>query len=450
MRAVFTGALVVLLALSWVAWRLQQPEDLGGRQPLVWVSDDNPARREQIALFNQLNPRYQLRLDPGNTGMEKVIVQSLAGVGPDLFDCYDGFQLSAYVRSGIARDVTEDLKRAGIDPLKEVWPAVYPNFIHEGRAYGFPTNAAVNAIWFNKAIFEQEGIPYPTGPWTWDEVIALAKRLTKRRPDGRPERFGLLADWGNNWTQFIIQWGGRIYSEDGTRCVIDSPEAIAGLQFLHDLVYVHHVMPSPVEEAAMAAQGGWGSGAIKHFQGGKGAMALGGRWWLCTLRDVEGLRLGAVACPGGPRNVYRGYGRATLVNAKSKHPEGCIEFLKYEASRAYNELINHQADALAPVIRFSYTDLFLHDPAYPQEDFNAVWRDVMERGVPDEICPFINGQRASRILNKQLDLVRNDQKSAKEALTTAAAEINAEIERTIAEDPVLRMRYQRLQREGGR
>ena len=46
--------------------------------------------------------------------------------------------------------------------------------------------------------------------------------------------------------QFILQWGGRIYSEDGTRCVVDSPEAVAGVQYLHDLIYRHHVMPGPV------------------------------------------------------------------------------------------------------------------------------------------------------------------------------------------------------------
>ena len=94
MKLLFAGTFVALVLLSMAAWRMQ-PEALAkGKTPLVWVSDDNPARRDQIALFNRLYPRYQLRLDPGNSGMEKVIVQSLGGVGPDLFDCYDGFQLS--------------------------------------------------------------------------------------------------------------------------------------------------------------------------------------------------------------------------------------------------------------------------------------------------------------------------------------------------------------------
>ena len=109
-----------------------------------------------------------------------------------------------------------------------------------------------------------------------------------------------------------------------------------------------------------------------------------------------------------------------------------LAFLKYEASAPYNELVNHQADALAPVIRFCETPQYLHDPDYPQEDFNAVWRDVMRYAVPDQVSHYINGQRAQRILDKQLDLVKNNQKSAAAALTSAARQINAEIRATVA------------------
>src|SRR5438477_205509 len=115
MRSLFLILFAALVGLSLVAWKLQPPPAPAGKTSLIWVSDDNPTRREQIRLFNRLHPADDLRLDPTNSGMEKVIVQSLAGVGPELFDCYSGFQLSAYVKSGIAWDVTDGLARAGID-----------------------------------------------------------------------------------------------------------------------------------------------------------------------------------------------------------------------------------------------------------------------------------------------------------------------------------------------
>ncbi|MFP4057324.1 MAG: ABC transporter substrate-binding protein [Candidatus Brocadiia bacterium] len=443
MKQVFGGGLVALVLMSLAAWGLQPRLAEEGKTPLVWVSDDNPARREQIALFNRLHPQYHLGLDPTNRDMAKVIVQCIGGVGPDLFDCYDVFQLSAFVRSGIAWDVTEELEAAGIDVRRDFWKVGLPLMVYEGRVYGVLNNASVNAIWFNKDIFDEHGIPYPEGPWTWEEFIPLAKQLTVYRPDGRIKHFGFMFAWWN-WRHFLVQWGGRVYTEDGTRCVLDSPEAIAAIQFMQDLIYKHHVAPTPAEEAATPIQGGWGSGDIKFLGAGKTAMALGGRWWLCNLRKYEGLRLGAVESPHGPYRTYRGYGRSTLINKNSPRRAEALAFLKYLASREFSELINHQADALAPVKRYCYTEQYLHDPDFPNEDFNAMWRDVMQFGVPDRDSPFINGNAAGRIITKQLDLVKANEKPAADAMETAAREINEEIHKTLRRNPSLRRRYEEL------
>ena len=194
----------------------------------------------------------------------------------------------------------------------------------------------------------------------------------------------------------------------------------------------------------MRSQGGWGSGTITFFGGGKSAMALGGRWWLCTLRKYKNLRLGAVECPHGPRRLFRAYGRTSLINQNGPRREQALAFLKYLASKQFSELINHQADALAPVIRHCYTDQYLHDPDFPSEDFNAVWRDVVEYSVPDEISPFVNGNVAGRIINKQLDLVKGRQKSGEAAMKEAARLINEAIQETLERDPTLRERYDAL------
>ena len=443
MKLLFAIAFVVMGALSIVAWAIRPAPVAEGKVILTWVSDDNPARREQIDLFNRLHPEYHLQLDPSNNGLEKVIVQSIGGVGPDLFDAGDGFGLSAFVKSGIAWDVTDELAKAGIDPRRDVWPAAWPTIFYEGRVYGGTTNVSANALWINKDLFDACGVAYPKGPWTWEEFIPIAQKLTVRDSSGRVTHFGLLCDWWN-WPQFILQWGGRLYTEDGTRCALDSPEASAAVQFMQDLIYKYKVMPGPVEEAAMSSTGGWGSGSITFFGGGKGAMALGGRWWLCTLRNYEKLHLGAVESPHEKRRVFLGYGRATLINRASPRREDALAFLKYEAGKPYNELINHQADSLAPMMKYCYTPEFLHDPEYPAEDFNAVWREVLELSEPAQISPFINGNTAARIFNKQMDLVKNGQKSGAEAMKDAARLINEEIQKTLQIDPELRARYDAL------
>lgn len=449
MKLFFASVFAILVVLSITAWQIQPNTEVKGKTSLLWVSDDNPARRDQITLFNKMYPEYNMTLDPSNTGMEKVIVQSLAGAGPDVFDCYNGFQLTAFVKSGIAWDVTDELTKRGVNIKKDVWPAIQPLIFLDGRAYGMGTNVSVDCMWLNKDIFAAAGVPLPRGPWTWDQFVPLAQKLTRRDANGRIIQYGALIDMSANWLQFVMQWGGNLYSEDGTRCVLNTPEAIQGLQYMHDLIYKYHVTPSPVEEQA-ATSGGWGSGTITFFSAGKGAMALGGRWWLCTLRQsTNKLSLGVCEAPHGTYRIFRGYGKSTLINKNSPNRQKALDFLLYETSQQYNELINHQADGLGPIIKDSYTDKFLHDKEFPEEDCNAVWRESMQYAVPEQVSPFVNGQAASRILTKQIDLIKNNQKSVPDALHTAQDQINEEITKTIARDPSLRARYEALMRKGG-
>ena len=56
---VFAIIFACLLVASAVAIAIRPKPAAKGITPLVWVSDDNPARREQIALFNKLNPIWK-------------------------------------------------------------------------------------------------------------------------------------------------------------------------------------------------------------------------------------------------------------------------------------------------------------------------------------------------------------------------------------------------------
>jgi multiple sugar transport system substrate-binding protein len=436
--------LMGVLTLFALAIAPRPPRD--GRTYLRWVIDDAPARREQIALFNSIYPDVQIQIDPSMPDTpSKVIVQSLAGVGPDVFCAYDGYQLLGFVNSGVAMDLTDYLPRMGIDAERELWSAAEMTYKANGRIYGFPANAAADAIWYNKRLFDSAGVPYPPkGPWKWDEFIELAKRMTIRDASGRVTHYGLIFDWGQQWKLFMLQWGARFYTPDGTRCVVDSPEAIAATEFMHSLVFKHRIAPTGNEEAAMATAGGWGSGVITLFAGERAAMVLGGRWFLMLLRQQKELQLGAAEAPHGPNRVFYGYGKSILVNRHSPQREQALKFIEFMSTKPYNDLINAQADALGPVKEYSYTDDFLHNPEHPEEDYNDVWREIMNYTRPEEISPFVNAQQAALRLSKQIDLIKTNQKTPADAMRTLAQQINDMIAESIAKNHELRERYEQL------
>jgi len=449
MKYVFIIALIVLsLAAIGVHW-FDPPPVEDGKLVLHYSSVDFWAKHEQVALFNKLNPKFLVRIDTGNTDPDKTILQSLAGVGPDFFNAYSAANARAFVDAGIAWDLTDELNAAGINVREQVWPSTLNLIIHHDRVYGFPYAAHADALYFNKVLFDRAHIPYPQGVLTQAQFLALAQQLTIRTPGSdRVEQYGFVFSWELVWQHFLLQWGARVFNETGTRCELDSPAAIAAIQFLHDLVYKYHVAPSPEQEAGMATSGGWGSGSITWFGAGRAAMSLGGRFYLVAFRHKEeypNFRPGVVEYQLGPHRIYRGYGGSVMINKQSPHRREALEYLKFMASQPFNEMVNDQADGLAPVKQFSDTPVFRLNPKYPDEDFNTVWRAVLERSVPDQLSPFVDGAILDLIISRQLGLVRANAKPVADALRTAAKELNEEIQRNIAETPALRAEYQRLE-----
>jgi len=446
MKQFFAAAVLLMGGLSLIAWGGRPRVREGADRPieLTWVSDDNPARVEQIDLFRQFaaslgRPDVTARLDPGNNEVAKIVVQTVGGVGPDLFDVYGRNQLVAYAQAGLPWDVTEKARAAGIGP-EILWPSLSDGLLVDGRQYCFPTNAGPWVLFYNKEVFDRCGVPYPRGDWTWDEFLQTARRLTRRRADGRGyDSYGIL---GMDLLECVWQNGGRMFSPDGRRCVIDTPEAIEAARWFYALQNVEHVAPSPAEENAMAASGGWGQGSITLFSTGRIAMYRYGRWGLIRWRDVPGLRLGICPLPYRKVRACQLAWRATAINPKSPHRDEAFLFLRYLASRPYCEQINRSADANAAVERYCHTPLFLHDPQHPGEDFNPLWIDEMAHARMAESSLYVNPFVSDRILQSHTDLLRNGGESPEQAMRARAAEINAEIARTLRKDPELRRRYQ--------
>lgn len=426
---------MALIVWSWVM-NLSRPDVQAARRTtLTWTSDDNPLRKEQISLFNRKSRSCWLRLDPDNQSMDKVIVQSMAGVGPDIFDCRNADQLSAYVRSGIAWDVTDLLREKGIDVRRDTWPALDSLSVFEGRVYAVPTNIAPNALWIHRDLFRKAGIGIPRTPWNWDEFIETAKKLTNADGSARSQ-FGFMFDWWN-WPHFVLGFGGSVFNRNGTVCTVDSPECVAAIQLMHDLVYRYRVSPSPVEEAGMASKGGWGSGTMNLFGAKRAAMALGGRWWYVNLRQFDGLELGVLESPYQTKRTFLAIARASCINRRSTRRDAALEFLFYLSSPEYARLIDEQADGSPAFRKYSQnrSQNRIEDPD------SQVWLDIAGRSETLQTSPYVDGSVVNRLINTQIDLVRIDAKPAAQAMRDAARAVNEAIRENLQNDPQLKARW---------
>ena len=199
---------------------------------------------EAVAAFEKANPDIDVEITgyTGNQeGFTKLTQAVQGGQAVDVFRLPSDI-LPLLVKEGLVASIDEFL-------TDEDKADIYPNLIEavsiDGKAYAWPLWVPPVGMYLNLDIFQERGVEPPTGDWTYEEFVEIAKKLTFKRDNGE-EVYGYTAliDPGvvNAWP-FIIGDGAVPLSEDNTKYTWDTPEAISGLKKLVDLAQVHKVTP---------------------------------------------------------------------------------------------------------------------------------------------------------------------------------------------------------------
>ena len=136
-------------------------------------------------------------------------------------------------------------------------------------------------------------------------MIADAKRLTKRSPNGGYDRMGFVPIFGQGWL-YLWSWqeDGEVMSADGRRCTLNNPRTV---QALAALVSWYDALGGV--DAINAFQGGFGSEAQDPFVTGKLAMRVEGDGFMNSIaRYKPDLDFAAVPVPV-PEERLRHQGR---------------------------------------------------------------------------------------------------------------------------------------------
>ncbi|MCA5011083.1 extracellular solute-binding protein, partial [Clostridioides difficile] len=77
------------------------------------------------------------------------------------------------------------------------------------KQYAVPKDIDTIALWYNKTMFDEAGIPYPDKDWTWDDYAEAAKKLTKA--DGSQYGFALRPTNDQaGWNNIVYDMGGYV------------------------------------------------------------------------------------------------------------------------------------------------------------------------------------------------------------------------------------------------
>ena len=446
MKWVFAGGAAVFLAFYFIAEVTLDRSRKPGVVVLRWSTDDNPARQLQTATFAEMFPGLEAKIDPGSR--QKLVIQCATGAGPDVIDVYNSSQMMSYVEAGILIDLTDYAKEMGFAP-ENTYPAVRGNITADGRQYRFPCNVWANCVIYNKAIFDDHGVPYPKTGWTYDDLLEIGRKI-KSAPSKSGRRHIPVANWLNKlfFEDLLVGCGGKRFSGGGLVSALDSDEAVAAMQLYYDLMHVHGILTTPAEASAMSSQGGWGSGGINWFSTERAAMIFIGRWYLCQAPRFPKLKgkLGAMQLPrvGDRPSAGQCGTRAAGINVKSPHREEALKFLRYLASPEYSRLIVKDGDAMPPNPSLARTGADLVNDAVGEPEFHRCFIEALEVARPLDTSPFIDAVIVDRWMQERIGEVENKLATPEDAMRSLAKEINRKIRLNLDRRPDLQRKYEKL------
>ena len=262
---------------------------------------------------------------PGSGYFQKINTLAAGGTIGDMFwiSSIGGyFQLAA---TGVIRPIDDLIDSAGYD-VTEHYPRTISAARLNGQLYGIPILAHPGraGLFYNKNIFDEAGVDYPDGTWTYDDFLAAAIEVTD--PDRRI--FGFMDPQGSYFTSivFIRAWGGDTLNAEGTESLLNSAESIEALKFQSSLYNEHKVSPAP---------GSAPRGTYQLFAANQLAMFQSGFWDSGVSQFVEDPSIVGVAPmpigPAGQRGSMFEFD-PLVISASSENPEEAFKWVDYNAS----------------------------------------------------------------------------------------------------------------------
>lgn len=310
---------------------------------------------ERIADFEKNNPDIKIKPDTYVFSPDSYIAMAEAGTLPTMYHV-PFTQAKTIIDMEYSADVTEELKKNGIyDQISDV---ILEKISYNGKIFLIPEACYDSGLAFNMDLMEQAGLinddGTPKAPTTWDELVETAqiiKQKTGKAGFVLPTTKGV-----GGWRFMPLAWSyGAVFEEqeDGKwKANLDSPEAVAALQFIKDLKWKYDVLPANAlvdneEVQKLMGTGEAGMTLSEPIQASK---------YVQYGLDLKSI--GMAQMPAGPEKHVTLIGGTYSViknGASSKEIEACIRWL-IETGAMSIELTDEVKENINKAVELEYAN----------------------------------------------------------------------------------------------
>ena len=360
--SIVTLLLTLVLVLSACQTKTPEPTSApaaGEPVAILWAFWGSPAEAEthqQVAdafMAEYPNITVETMVEPWSDYFTKVQTLWASGDSSVIPDVLFLWPTPRYAAEGVLENLDPWIEQSGYD-LDDYWPALLESAKYNGSVYGFPRDIGLEVLYYNKDIFDEVGLDYPTEGWTWDDLLAAAEKLTVIESSGRVARYALGME-GGKYALWIVQNKGSILDDmrNPSKCTLAEPAAMEAIEFFASMMDENYAM----RDANLSQAGG--DAAV--FQSGQVAMIIQNASRVSAFNQADmNYDVATVPIPKGGQRAASAGGAAWVMSAGSDNKEEAWTFLSWLQSEDGGQRLYTASGEIFPALRSTArSDAFL-------------------------------------------------------------------------------------------
>ena len=311
---------------------------------LAWQPATVDTIYDIVDIWNAKNPDKQVNIIWGTweSSDQYLLTSFQGGNAPDIFHT-DAEKFREFGMMGYAAPLNnyldEDLKK---DIPQKIFEDCYD---FSGNLYAIPWCQETQVIFYNKDIFEKNGITLADDKMvSWEELISIAQKVTKTDSSGKTVTWGILAPLMERfeWTLIAQNKGTILVKDSKNKWKVDiNEDAKKALNFYLDLITKYKVMPKDVISIDYTS-------LMQGFINGSYAMVTFGCWNRRFLLQNKDMKWGMLLVKNGENKINASDPQAFGISSMSKYKDEAFEFIKFMTNTENSAKISYD-DYLFPV-----------------------------------------------------------------------------------------------------
>lgn len=293
----------------------------------TWDNETTTQFKVIAKAFMEKHPNVEVELiDTQSAEYNNKLTVMLAGGGsdPDVIMVKDAETQVTMKEKNQLLDLTPYIQKDSMDT--SIYAGAEEQLKMDGTQYTLPFRKDWYVLYYNKDLFDQAGVEYPSDDMTWEEYEELARKMTSG--EGNSKVYGTH---NHTWMAMVSNWA----VQDGKNTLMSAdysflkPWYEQALRLQDDGIVqsyanlktgsIHYVSVFEQQQCAMLPMGSWFMATlIQNKKEGK----FDFEWGVATLPHPEGVPAGSTMGAVTPVGV----------NAKSEIPDIAWEFVKYATS----------------------------------------------------------------------------------------------------------------------